>query len=75
MKFAGQTGRLETQGRVDIVTQVQRQSGVRIVSSRDLCLFSLKVFNLLDETQPCYGGLSALYKVYQQKNPFIATSS
>ena len=56
MKFAGQTGRLETQGRVDIVTQVQRQSGVRIVSSRDLCLFSLKVFNLLDETQPCYGG-------------------
>ena len=56
MKFAGQTGRLETQGRVDIATQVQRQSGVRILSSRDLCLFSLKVFNLLDETQPCYGG-------------------
>ena len=55
MKFAGQTGRLETQGRVDSA-QVQRHSGVRILSSWDLCLFSLKVFNLLDETQPCYGG-------------------
>ena len=39
LKCAGQACRLETQGRADIATQVLRQSGVRILSSRDLCLF------------------------------------
>lgn len=44
-------GRLETQGKVDIATQAQRQSGSRILpSSGNLSLFYLKALNWLDET-------------------------
>ena len=52
LNFAEQAGRLEIQGRVKVVGQVQKRSPGGILSFLgDLSLFSLKAFNGSDEAR------------------------
>lgn len=55
-KSLWKAGRLVTQERVDAAAWVQKQSTGKISFSEDISLFSLEVFNLLDEAHPYYEG-------------------
>lgn len=48
LKSAGEAGRLETQGKVDVTTQAWRQSGGRIPASLGNLRFSFNAVNWLD---------------------------
>lgn len=63
LKFAGQASRMETQGRLDVAAQVQRQSGGRIPSPLgDFCFSLLRPS--IDWIQPTHHLECDSYSVY-----------